>query len=183
VGFLLDRAGEDRYEARLSSQGAGDSAAFGYMEDGAGQDAYNRDQARLLGGLLGSGQQQGAGFLLERGGDDVYRAPRASAGAGQSNGLGVFVDLGGLDDHTATNESTWGYGLLGPEVVELDDPRRGIATVGIFLDAGEAQDRYTRPDLGEPSPTQPGNDRAWLGPASDGTQGAGLDGVGLTGLE
>ncbi len=68
VGILLDTEGEDRYEAITASQGAG-LFGVGILSDLAGNDSYHAFQQ-----IQGYGYVRGAGFLIDRTGDDVYVA-------------------------------------------------------------------------------------------------------------
>lgn len=185
AGFLIDQEGQDQYRARFGAQGFGDTAGFGALLEGGGDDSYNLNGARLLGSLLGHGNNLAAGLALERGGDDTYRLPRASGGAGQRNGAGALLDLGGDDEHQASNNSTWGYAVLGPEGDQDGDPRRQLPTLGLFVD-GAGADSYLRPDLEGDNPPGIGQDQTWTQRANealDSEQGVGVDGDGNTGLE
>jgi hypothetical protein len=118
-------------------------------------------------------------WLLERGGDDVYRAPGISFGGGNEAGAGLFADLAGVDTYDASNARS--YGWAGIDRPGEDVGRMQSGTVGIFLEA-DGVDTYARPDLGDV-----GNDATWRrerNAPQQGERGVGLHRTGgRTGLE
>lgn len=122
VGVLVDRAGSDTYDAYADSIGFG-KFGLGILEDVEGADRYSGFTQTQGVGLPG-----GVGWLLDRGGDDVYVAENElidfpspqtaehnvsmSQGAGngvrldyingrsQAGGVGLLFDLGGNDKYS-----------------------------------------------------------------------------------
>jgi hypothetical protein len=154
------------------------------MVDYDGADTYNVGTELVISTVLGAGSDLAVGVFVDKGGDDVYRVPNSSGGTGSLNGAGIFFDLAGADTHAAVGVTTWGHALLGPTGAGADNPRRGVPTYGIFVDAGAEQDTYTRSDLDQHPSI--GNDGQWTqlsDPELDTELGMGVDGAGATGFE
>jgi len=158
VAVLIDRAGDDRYSSALGGCGAG-AFGFGLLLDAAGTDTYHCDAWSAGAGIYGAGVlidageesdaylshslsqgvggPGGAGFLIDAGGNDLYRAngpvPSAydtpavymsfSQGVGfgirpyDNGGFGALLDFGGSDRYEGGEFSQgggyfWGAGLL-----------------------------------------------------------------------
>ncbi len=135
VGMLWDGAGQDTYLGLWYVQGAAAHYAIGYLEDIGGNDTYTA----LMNMAQGAGHDFSIGWLLDRDGDDVHRAPNLSLGAGNANGMGIFVDLAGNDSYDS-NGITLGKAA---ETAKLTIRARALC-LGVFMDrAGD--DKY--PDL------------------------------------
>lgn len=134
TGILADGAGNDAYDARYYVQGAGAHFALALFLEDAGDDRYN-DKLTPKATSIGVGHDFTVAFHLDLGGNDVYRGPGLSLGSGNANGIGVLLNIGGDDVYRAPGEPTLGAGNLSSEVNQ-SQPRRGVATTGIFLDAG-----------------------------------------------
>ncbi|MCW5941759.1 MAG: hypothetical protein KIS66_05985 [Fimbriimonadaceae bacterium] len=133
VGMLWDGAGKDAYLGQWYVQGASAHFALGYLEDeGDSGDTYTA----MMNMAQGAGHDFGWGMLLDRGGDDAYRAPNLSLGAGNANGLGVFVDFAG-DDKYDSKGTTLGMGAAAVK----NSLRSRALTLGVFMDLG-GQDVY-----------------------------------------
>lgn len=95
VAVLIDMAGDDQYSSALGGCGAG---AFGYglLVDAAGTDTYACDAWSAGAGIYG------AGVLIDGGeGSDVYLSHSLSQGVGGPGGAGFLVDAGGNDLYRA----------------------------------------------------------------------------------
>lgn len=122
VGILLDAQGSDAYVAGISSQGFGGPGGFGLLADLTGDDHYacgdlTPDEAEdrvkrhsdvqylsmCQGYAFGLRPQAsgGVGVLLDRAGDDQYKADIFAQGGGYWFGLGVLVDRQGNDQYKA----------------------------------------------------------------------------------
>jgi len=91
ISMLLDRAGDDVYQAIDVAQGSCLGGA-GILIDYAGDDSYigvRRIQGQAIGGV---------GMLIDREGSDRYRGAMWAQGFGGPLGFGVLDDLVG-DDH------------------------------------------------------------------------------------
>jgi hypothetical protein len=106
--LIIDTGGNDRY----ASGGATTSAAhpISLLLDLAGDDVYETNAGPAFGaGILGYG------FLLDAGGNDVYRADRLACGMA-SFGVGVLLDRGGKDryeiDRVGQGAAFFGVGVL-----------------------------------------------------------------------
>lgn len=131
MGLLLDGQGNDLYNGRWYVQGAAAHFAYGALVDGSGRDIHNADAVRqnMTGG---AGHDFSTGFLLADGtDDDEYNVPNLALGAGNANGAGFFVDQGGNDTYRAASVLTCGNASLESLT---DTGRRMRPTVGIFLD-------------------------------------------------
>ncbi len=170
LGALLDLAGKDRYSAGTWAQGAGFFFGTGLLVDGGGDDTYEAtwyaqgsaahrglgllldeagDDLHVLSGTggagLGFGWDFAAGLLVDRSGNDVYRARRLALGAATQRSVALFLDEAG-DDRYELEARGEGLGHVD------DDPawaRRDpiqpawneAAQAGLFLDLG-GRDEY-----------------------------------------
>lgn len=167
IGLLMDLgAGNDLYHAEHTAQGLGYAAGAGVLYDDGGDDAYEcpasglrypapqREgaQASLCQGA-GFGYRDsdpmlalpgGLGVLVDRAGDDRYRAGVFGQGVGLAEGLGVLVDDRGRDAY----DVLWhGQGA-------------GVhAGVGVLVDGGADGDRYGAGAIGENVMMGAGHDR------------------------
>jgi hypothetical protein len=183
MGFFIDAGGADVYVARYGAVGFGHTVGVGTFLELGGDDVYLVD-GRVISSMLGHGSQLGAGVFTDFFGDERYQVPSTSGGVGTQNGAGVFFDLGGADDHTALSLNTWGYAAA--QFEDETDPRRDLPTYGLFIDASQSEDIYTRIDLEDPEPPLIGDDLTWTqraNPDLDSELGVGIDGDGLTGYE
>ncbi len=161
VGLLLDRAGNDRYDAGNFSQGGGYFMAMGVLADRAGADSYAVTRygqgfgCHSAAGMLlegggddvytgriaanqGAAWDAGVGVLIEAAGDDRYKADGLSLGAGAQNGFALCYDGGGADLYETRPKRCLGHG--GGNTYWWG--RGGAPSLGILLDVGGAGDRY-----------------------------------------
>jgi len=150
VGLLLDRAGDDRYEADVFGQGAGYWYGLGAVVDGGGHDRYRatwygqgvgthaavgvvvdrggNDWYFSRNTSQGCGHDFSAGLLVDRAGDDEYAGLTLCQGAGNAaSGLGVLLDEAG-DDRYRCGARCWGFG----SAFEVE----ALRPFGLFLDRG-----------------------------------------------
>lgn len=106
AGALIDLEGDDEYAATGGGgvNGAGEYVGgMGFLYDGAGNDRYT---ARATSGTFtdasnGGGGPQGRGFLVDRGGDDVYDGGSGASNGGGEAGVGFLLDAAGHDRYIA----------------------------------------------------------------------------------
>lgn len=136
VGCLWDEKGKDAYSGMWYVQGAAAHFAIGYCEDLGGNDTFDASMNMAQ----GAGHDFSLGVLIDRSGDDIYKAPNLSLGAGNANGMGLFVDCLGNDSYTSSGIT------LGKAAEATKQTIRGRALcLGVFLDlAGD--DRYPNID-------------------------------------
>ena len=155
LGFLVDGAGDDVYDAGLFAQGCAYWYAIGLLSDAGGNDEYNGiwyvqgSGAHFGLGILlesegddvynaemnmaqGAGHDFTLGFLIEEAGDDRYNAPNLSLGGGNANGIGMFWDKTGNDRYNCTAGITLGRANRAGR----GGLRDHINTIGFFLDTG-----------------------------------------------
>ncbi|MBI4613062.1 MAG: PDZ domain-containing protein [Planctomycetes bacterium] len=175
LGVLLDRKGNDRYEAGEFSQGGGYFMALGVLADDEGDDVYqvcrygqgfgcHSAAGALLDGAgadryqgktaanQGAAWDAGVGVLVDSGGDDEYTAEGLSVGAGAQNGFGLLFDAGGKDRYGAGG-SCLGHGGGN----EYWFGRGGAPSLGVLLDLDSEGDDYGTSDRKE-SETRTGTD-------------------------
>jgi hypothetical protein len=135
ISMLLDRAGDDVYQAQDLAQGSALGGA-GILIDYAGNDQYlglRRVQGHALGGL---------GLLIDRSGSDRYHAAMWAQGFGAPAGFGVLEDTAGKDKYYAgglypdSYEETPGYEGWSQGV---GAGLRQVANggIGVILDGGD----------------------------------------------
>lgn len=156
VGVLHDAEGDDRYEAVRMAQGSALLGGVGLLLDSSGNDEYavlvpeggvfngdTRDcdftgryaQGSIFDNRLGGGPPM-VGLLLERGGDDTYRADAKSQGFGQGIGLALLDEAGGADVY-AGGDLSQGAALGRPTVTATPT----MAGLAILLDR-DGDDTY-----------------------------------------
>jgi hypothetical protein len=139
IAILFDGAGSDAYRAGLSAQGFGGPAGYGLLIDGGGDDRYacgNLSPDRMEARRARHGAQHflsmcqgfafgfrpevsgGFGVLLDRAGNDEYRADIFGQGAALWFGVGSLADLSGNDryeafEHCQGESVHLGAGFLG----------------------------------------------------------------------
>jgi hypothetical protein len=183
-GWLRDASGDDVYLVARVGLGAGERSGVGVFEDALGDDRYgDEDAGRTAFAAAGTGQDLGVGVFIDRDGNDVHAHSFRSMGFGQLNGFGLFWDAAGDDRYYADANESMGQAVLTILGSEpADNPRRSLGTFGWFLDTG-GRDDYDRPDLLNPPL---GDESTWLQVSRDEaglpTYGGGFDGVGGTGL-
>lgn len=172
LGMLLDRAGNDEYEAGVFAQGTGYWYGAGILADSEGDDRYRgawyvqgaaahfgagalRDEAgndryeATINVSHGAGHDYSVGLLQDESGHDEYTAANLSLGAANANGIGLFIERSGDDVYHAGPEFNFG----GSQVGAPDRTLRDVGmSLGVFLDLG-GRDAYNRPFCG--------NDKQW----------------------
>lgn len=134
VAVHIDQAGDDIYAARAHSQGAA-ILGVGVLLDLAGDDRYTAD-SHAQGAAL-----YGVGLLIDAAGDDRYAVSALGQGAGMANGLGVLRDVAGNDVYTATGGTPTNYGTAGLTDAWAQGVARGVrglapAGIGVLVDHG-----------------------------------------------
>jgi len=134
ISMLVDRSGNDVYQARDMAQGSA-LAGVGILIDHEGDDTYvglRRVQGQAFGGV---------GLLVDRAGNDRYRGALWTQGFGGPLGFGLLDDLDGrdwyytggyyLDSYEETpGYEGWGQGVgAGPRQV-------ANGGIGVILDGG-----------------------------------------------
>lgn len=139
IGIFVDSQGDDHYQAEMASQGFGGTGGMGILADLSGKDIYTcgerypdpvKARARRHQGThylsLCQGYSYGMrpdisggiGLLLDKAGDDVYKADIFAQGAAYWFGLGLLIDHSGNDiykayEHAQGESLHIGAGFLG----------------------------------------------------------------------
>lgn len=199
LGILLDRAGDDVYEAQVFAQGAGYLRGTGLLIDGGGADRFNAawyamgagahqgvglllkrgqgaDRYRLSHASgLGMAHDASLGVLLDEGGDDRYDAAELAYGAAHDEGVGLFIDGGGADRLRLRGQRCRAFGAaVRPDGSGADEPPGQAPTQALFL-RGPGRGVYALPPHADCAPV--GRQRRWqrAGPGFVG-EGLGWDG-------
>jgi hypothetical protein len=160
IAALIDQQGKDDYQAGNFSQGGGYYLGFGLMFDGGGDDknvgarysqGYGVHQAigmrwdrggndsysTRVAANLGAAWDEGVGYFIDEGGDDVYSAGGLSLGGAANTAVAVFLDGGGKDRYTspAGLDSQGGTG---------DSSYHKKQSLGVLIDLGGSKDSYSR---------------------------------------
>lgn len=131
-GLMYDDGGDDRNAGSRYSQGFGVHQAVGIRWDAAGNDSYScRSVAHT-----GMAWDEGVGYLLDDGGDDVYHAGGLSCGGAAQTGVAICIDGGGADEYRGAASSQGGAG--GSEY-------HGKPALGVLIDLGSGEDSYSAP--------------------------------------
>lgn len=133
LGILSDGSGDDVYEGVWYVQGASAHFAIGILEDTSGDDRY----VATMNMAQGAGHDFSLGWLIELGGNDVYRAPNLSLGGGNANSIGIFWDAAGDDRYEVQPSITLGRSNIGTR----GSLRERALCLGLFCDTG-GKDTY-----------------------------------------
>jgi hypothetical protein len=132
-GLMLDGGGNDENFGSRYSQGFGVHQAIGVRWDRGGDDRYTcRSVAHA-----GMAWDEGVGYLLEDGGDDLYRVGGLGLGAAAQTGVALLLDRGGKDDYGSARQSQGGTG--GSDY--HDKP-----SIGVLIDLGGQKDAFSEPE-------------------------------------
>ncbi|HYQ72177.1 MAG TPA: hypothetical protein VET88_09655 [Gammaproteobacteria bacterium] len=160
IGLLLDKSGNDVYEADIFSQGGAYWFGLGMLVDSSGNDSYSAyehaqgESLHLAAGFLGdwagddkytghehvqgTGIDRSAGILYDDMGDDVYKSSFESQGTGiKAFGVGILLDNAGDDTYIASRASQ-GNAVPWKGAPDNEWP------VGILLDLG-GTDSFQQP--------------------------------------
>ena len=130
VGMLLDERGNDTYYVHQYGQGSGIHLSLGLLADGAGDDFYTG--ASLV---QGNAHDYAVGFLFDHAGNDSYSAVDDAQGGAIHNALACLVDSGG-------NDSYFGRDSSGCQGVGHKGGKREYGALALLLDLG-GRDLYT----------------------------------------
>ncbi len=158
---LIDRSGNDRYQAGNFSQGGGYYFGFGLMYDGEGDDknfgsrysqGFGVHQAvgvrwdvqgddeyhPRCAANCGSGWDEGVGWLIDEQGDDLYDCGGLALGGAAQTAFAILFDGEGKDTYRSGggNDSQGGAG--GSEY-------HNKPSIGFLLDLGGDKDSFSRP--------------------------------------
>lgn len=129
AGFLLDDAGHDSYRVYHYGQGSGIHLSLGLLSDGEGDDDYS---GRIL--VQGNAHDYAVGMLLDRRGNDTYTADLDAQGHGMNNAIGLLLDEQGRDVYLARDTQR-------SQGVGQDGSQREYGSLGLLLDL-EGTDTY-----------------------------------------
>lgn len=165
VGFLIDSGGDDQYSGVWYVQGVGVHGGIGALCDRDGNDSYTA----TLHASQGVGHDSSIGFFIDEKGDDIYQSPRLSLGCANENSIALFLDMQGNDRYVLSSSDAMGHAQFS----KFGTMREDQLGVGIFIDAGGAEDEYNGP--------RGMQNRLWVQPPSQGIKlkselGAGIDG-------
>jgi len=107
TGIALDRNGNDIYESCYFTQGSGAHFCNGILIDQAGDDKH--ELFETAGAALGFGWDFTNAFLINKGGNDIYRAKMISMGLAQIRSNAFLIDILG-DDQYFLGKDTPGLG-------------------------------------------------------------------------
>ena len=130
-GVLVDRAGADTYDALYYAQGAAVHMGLALFDEGAGDDHYDGN-VPVEAAALGLAHDLSSAVHFDGAGNDTYSAPALSLGTAEDNGLGLLVNTGGSDLFSAASSWSLGDALTS----EINDERRRVQTVAVFVKAG-----------------------------------------------
>ncbi len=131
--LMYDDGGDDENFGTRYSQGFGVHQAAAVRWDAGGDDQYTcRSVAH--GGMA---WDEGVGYLLEDGGDDVYKLGGLALGGAAQTGVAVCIDLDGKDQYKSGGQSQGGNGGF-----EYHDK----PSLGVLIDLGGDKDSYSEPD-------------------------------------
>ena len=107
TGIAVDRYGDDVYKSCYFTQGSGAHFCNGILLDEGGDDRH--ELFETAGAALGFGWDYTNAFLINKGGNDFYKAKIISMGLAQIRSTAFLIDIGG-DDEYMLGEGTPGLG-------------------------------------------------------------------------
>lgn len=184
TGIAIDIDGDDIYKSCYFTQGSGAHFCNGILIDEGGNDKH--ELFETAGAALGFGWDYTNAFLINKGGDDIYRAKMISIGLAQIRSCAFLIDIGGNDNYylgkgtPGLGEATFRNDYKEPS--QLTPYYYYAKSFGGFIDIGGIDNYYEfDKDSGEETlhPTAKENS-LWFQPEkSDSTFGANNFGVGI----
>jgi len=182
TGIAYDGDGNDVYESCYFTQGSGAHYCNGILIDEGGDDRH--ELYETAGAALGFGWDWTNAFLINCGGNDIYRANMISMGLSQIRSNAFLIDIGG-DDKYYLKQGAAGLGEASSRV-GFDKPRPltpypyYCKSFGGFIDIGGADEYISFTDSSETEHSKAANNTIWLAPAKgDSLYGANNFGVGI----
>jgi hypothetical protein len=158
VGALIDEGGDDRHVARRTSIAFGHDFAIALLVDLGGNDSCEMAASELYANTAGEGVScsinRSFTFLVDIGGNDVYRAPKGPPGTArhdprfadrealasywvEASSMGLFLDIGGDDDYGDPDRDGTNWGDRDPS------DNWACRNVGVGLDVAEGSIDWT----------------------------------------
>ncbi|APR87650.1 hypothetical protein A7982_12999 [Minicystis rosea] len=134
IGMLIEGGGDDEYDALWYTQGSTAHFALSIFLEAGGDDRYDLGVVPAA-TSIGVGHDFSASIHLDEGGDDHYRGPGLSLGSGNINGIGCLVNRGGDDVFEAAGDPALGAGNYSAEA-DYGEDRQMAPTIGIFVHTG-----------------------------------------------
>lgn len=143
TGIAIDKNGDDIYKSCYFTQGSGAHFCNGILIDENGDDRH--ELYETAGAALGFGWDYTNAFLINKGGNDFYKANMISMGLAQIRSNAFLIDIGGNDEYQLA-EGTPGLG----EATFREDYRTPsqltpyyyyAKSIGVFIDIG-GDDKY-----------------------------------------
>jgi len=131
IGMLLEGDGDDTYEGLWYVQGANAHTSVAYFDDKAGNDKYD-PTFPIRATSIGVGHDYSVALHYDEGGDDQYHGPGLSLGSGNDNGIGFMLVAGGNDTFKADAVNSLGSANCGDL---QGTSRAKLQTLGVFVKA------------------------------------------------
>jgi hypothetical protein len=170
TGIALDRNGNDIYESCYFTQGSGAHFCNGILIDEAGDDKHKLFETAGAG--LGFGWDFTNAFLINNGGNDIYRAKMISMGLAQIRSNAFLIDIMGDDqyylgkDTPGLGEGTYreGYAVTPTTLTTYYSYAKSF---GGFIDIGGNDQYHWFNDEGETAIDFITNNSTWLQPTKE----------------
>jgi len=182
TGIALDRNGDDHYKSCYFTQGSGAHFCNGILIDEGGND--NHELYETAGAAFGFGWDFTNAFLINKGGDDIYRAGMISFGLAEIRSNAFMIDIGGDDEYNfaegarGLGAATWRADFEKPG--KLHAYNSYVKSFGAFIDIGGRDSYYSFKGKDRNPHPLAKNNSLWLQPArTDSTFGADNYGVGI----
>ncbi len=182
TGIAYDGSGNDVYESCYFTQGSGAHYCNGILIDEGGDDRHGL--YATAGAGLGFGWDWTNAFLINIGGNDIYRADMISMGLSQIRSNAFLIDVGGDDKYylkkgtAGLGEASYREGFAKPR--PLTPYPYYCKSFGGFIDIGGEDSYISFTDSTELPNSRVANNTVWFAPAkSDSLYGANNFGVGI----
>lgn len=143
TGLMYDKEGNDLYKSVYFTQASGAHFCIGAIIDEAGDDVH--DLWFNSGAGLAFGWDFAVALLVDKSGNDKYKAYRISIASSQIRSNAFFFDLAGNDEYIAGEDNCVGW----VNFQQYDKPHplspfyQYCNSIGLFIDAG-GEDVYTK---------------------------------------
>jgi hypothetical protein len=143
TGLMYDKEGNDLYKSVYFTQASGAHYCIGAIIDEAGDDTH--DLWYNSGAGLAFGWDFTIALLVDKAGNDKYKAYRISIASSDIRSNALFFDLAGNDEYIAGEDNC--MGIVDFQAYDTPHPLSPFYeycnSIGLFIDAG-GEDTYTK---------------------------------------
>jgi hypothetical protein len=137
TGLMYDKSGDDLYKSVYFTQASGAHYCIGAIIDESGNDRH--DLFGNAGAALSFGWDFSVNLLVDKAGDDYYKADIISIASSMIRSNAFFFDLGG-NDHYILGQGALGLGAVDFQAYDVPHTTSPFYeycnSIGLFIDSG-----------------------------------------------